>query len=140
MKYSVNRTNLGMTFECLDGGFGSTKPRLVRRSQGMPILAMLDALWNRGHLTYLLRYKGVDVSPLDWSKMAEDKDFLVKDLEIVADSDLDVVTLCGYAMNVATGTGRAHGRIQPKYSRPTSKKSVQMSWLYQHGTELVTAE
>jgi len=137
--YRIIRKHNELYFECRDKTLGSQKPRHVKGSNKVAPLFLLEMLVGRGHLVYKIFYEGVALTQRDWEKTLEEEDFSEDLLDIQITSHLNVITLCGFATNVLLyprSTKPAHTK-KSQYSKPTSKKKVQSSWLYQNGEESV---
>lgn len=135
MKYLVKQDGY-LYFECVDGGIGSEKPRRVNDSKGLSVLNILDAMWERGHLSYQLQYDGRNLNEKEWNDLLDDETMDPSKLAIYVTSSLDVITLCGFAYAVINGNAPRKAQRKLKYKRPSSKKQVANSWLYQNATDV----
>lgn len=142
MKYSIDRNSDGfITFECLNGGIGSKKPRPVRDSKRTDVMTLLDILYGHKYLEFTIKMNGEELSQKEWNKLWNEDDFDGSGLQIAIRSDLDVLTLCGKAW-LAIKNQLAHSKASSsqRYSKPKSRKAVQESWLYQHGAEVAQVQ
>jgi hypothetical protein len=138
MQYKLTEQNGDLYFECVNGGVGSLKPRLVKTQQvsktnGIGAIDLLDRMESRHHLKYSITYGGNAVSLSEWDDLVESEDFVLGDVDFEIESDLDVMTLCGFAAVCASPyySGDFKKKQNQKYKKPTSKKEVKSSWLYQ---------
>lgn len=98
MIYSMRNGGNEIEIECVNGGFGSTKPRRVRLLGPITNELLAKRLSTRGHASpasYV--YDGINYGESLPSELTDDEMFDRSRVEMLFDSSRDVATLTGFA-------------------------------------------